>query len=475
MRNLGFLSLLLLFSSCQDRKPGRSAIADPARGPNIIMLVTDDQRWDAVGFMGNDIVQTPHLDSLAARGTVFENAFVTTSICAISRASILSGQYALRHGIHDFGTNFSDTAFASTYPAQLRQAGYFTGFVGKYGVGWLPEEKARERFDRWLAFNGQGKYELTDEEDRYVHLTQRMSEQAIDFLDEVPEGQPFNLSISFKAPHVQDTDPRQFIYDEAYRELYAGVDVPRPTTAYPTYFQRLLPFLRDSEARHRWMRRFATEGMRQEMTRGYYRLVTGVDDAIGRITRVLEEKGMADNTIIILIGDNGFYLGEHGLAGKWYGHNESVRVPLLYYDPRLPRELQGRRVEQIALNVDVAPTLLDAANLNAPPEMQGRSLLPLILNQDPTAWRQDFYYEHPFDVRSLAQSRSVLWPIPRSEGVISLSDKFLSYYDEPAPKEEVYDLRADPLEVDNLARNPTYRAYRDSLRRRMEELKAAAN
>jgi arylsulfatase A-like enzyme len=465
------LLCFLVFVSCQPRFASTELAPASAPKPNIIVLVTDDQRWDAAGFMGNEIVHTPHLDSLAERGTVFANAYVTTSICAISRASILSGQYALRHGIHDFGTNFSDSAFALTYPARLREAGYFTGFVGKYGVGWIEEEKARERFDRWLAFNGQGKYELTDSVGDYRHLTRQMAERSIAFLDEVPQGQPFNLSVSFKAPHVQDVDPRQFIYDTAYAGLYTDIDIPRPKTAYPTYFDRLYPFLQTSEARRRWTLRFANEKMRQEMTKGYYRLISGVDAAVGRITAALEERGMADNTIIVLIGDNGFYLGEHGLAGKWFGHNESVRVPLLYYDPRMER---GNRPEQIALNIDVAPTVLDAAGVTVPGVMQGRSLLPLVRGGEVADWRQDFYYEHPFDVRTLAEESDRLWPIPRSEGVISLTDKYLSYYDEPTPNEEVYDLRADPLEGNNLAGQADFATYRDSLRSRMEVLRDAA-
>ena len=475
-----FFLLLPIFAflGCQP-EPTNKTDESPKVPPNIIFLLTDDQRWDAAGFMGNDIVQTPHLDSLAARGVVFENAYVTTAICAISRASILSGQYASRHGILDFETSLSDSALAQTYPAQLRQAGYYTGFVGKYGIGTMDSATAEQPFDQWYGFNGQGTYEHTDENGDYRHLTRIMGDQSVAFLDSVPEGQPFCLSVSFKAPHVQDTDPRQFVYDTvAYSNLYADVTIPTPETADPTYFEQLLPFLQTSEARHRWQQRFATPEMYQESVKGYYRLITGVDDAVARISTELQRLGRADNTIIVLIGDNGFYLGEHGLAGKWFGHEESIRVPLLYYDPRLPDDQRGQRLTHIALNVDIAPTLLEAAEVDVPPEMQGRSLLPLIHDDSVSDWRSDFYYEHAFDVQSLWDAGKAdpesLWPIPRSEGVVSLNDKYLRYYDEATPNEEAYDLRNDPHETTNLAEAAEYQTVKDSLQQRMKILRQAA-
>ena len=443
--------------------------------PNIIFLLTDDQRWDAAGFMGNDIVQTPHLDSLADQGTVFENAYVTTAICAISRASILTGQYASRHGILDFDTSLSDSAFQQTYPAQLQQAGYYTGFVGKYGIGTLDSTTARQRFDQWYGFNRQGKYEHTDEDGNYVHLTRIMGDQSLAFLGGVPDNRPFCLSVSFKAPHVQDVDPRQFVYDTAYTDLYADATIPVPETADPRYFEQLPEYLQTSEARHRWQMRFATPEAYQESVKGYYRLITGVDDAVGRIKDALRRLGRTDNTIIVLTGDNGFYLGEHGLAGKWYGHEESIRVPLLYYDPR-QREAQRR--DEIALNIDIAPTLLEVAGVAVPPEMQGRSLLPLVRGEKPDDWRTDFYYEHAFDVQKLVDEGKIsperLWPIPRSEGVVSLDWKYLHYYDYPSPNEELYDLRRDSHETTNLASDPEHQAMKDSLRSRMQTLREAA-
>jgi hypothetical protein len=178
--------------------------------PNIVFLLTDDQRWDTMGCAGNPIIRTPNMDAMAIDGVRFTNAFVTTSICASSRASIFSGQWVSRHGIKDFATPFSPDALAQTYPMLLRGAGYRIGFIGKYGVG-TEKDLPVDKYDYWKGFPGQGMYEHKDENGNYKHLTQIIGEQAIEFLRGCSEQQPFCLSISFKAPHVQDEDPRQFI------------------------------------------------------------------------------------------------------------------------------------------------------------------------------------------------------------------------------------------------------------------------
>ena len=212
--------------------------------PNIIFLLTDDQRWDAMGAMGNKIIKTPNMDRLAREGTLFTNAFVTTAICCTSRASIFTGQWARRHGIHDFSTDFSSEQRAITYYQQLRQAGYRTGFIGKYGVGKnLPSMD----FDYWNGIPGQPKYEHTDENGQYKHLTQIMGEQSIEFLQDCSKDQPFCLSVSFKAPHVQDSDPRQFLYDPAYKDLYKDVEIPLPKTADPKFWQTFPDFFQGKQ------------------------------------------------------------------------------------------------------------------------------------------------------------------------------------------------------------------------------------
>lgn len=428
--------------------------------PNIIFLLTDDQRWDAMGSMGNQIIQTPNMDALANEGVLFQNAFVTTAICAPSRASILTGQYVRRHGMAGFG-ELPDAANVNTYPLLLKKAGYRIGFIGKYGVGNPPVDQ----YDYWQAMTGQPTYEHKDENGNYKHYTQMCGENALEFLQSSTAGQPFCLSISFKAPHVQDNDPRQFIYDPAYKDLYNDVEIPIPNTADDSYFYDAFPdfFTSNNEARRRWDIRFSTPEKFQESVKGYYRLIYGVDVVIGQIRKELEKSGQANNTVIILMGDNGFYLGEHGMAGKWYGHEESIRVPLVVYDPRLPQSKRGQKRDEMALNIDIAPTLLDLAGADIPATMQGRSLRSLIDAKSP-AWRDEFFYEHLFEYPT----------IPKSEGVVTQRYKYLRYIESTPMFEELYDLQTDPHEQYNLATNSDSQDLLNEMRMKCDALLEAA-
>jgi arylsulfatase A-like enzyme len=441
-------------AGCDTELAERRAAAK--RQPNIIFLVTDDQRADTMGCAGNPIIQTPNMDALANNGVRFKNAFVTTSICASSRASIFTGQWTRRHGIIDFRTHFSEEVLAQTYPMLLSQAGYRIGFIGKYGVG-AKKDLPIDKYDYWKGFPGQGRYENKDENGNYKHLTQIMGEQAIEFLNSCSQDRPFCLSVSFKAPHVQDNDPRQFIYDRAYSDLYSDVTIPTPETANPLYFDALPEFLRNSEARRRWNIRFPNPEKFQESVKSYYRLITGVDVVIGKIRDQLEQLNYDDNTIIILTGDNGFYLGEYGLAGKWFPHELSIRVPLLVYDPGAPQKLCGLVLDQMALNVDIAPTILELANLSVPRQMQGRSLMPLLKGKK-TKWRTEFFYEHPFEHKTIAKSKAL-----RTQRF-----KYARYID--YNYEELYDLKNDPAESINLAKDEKYQKTLASLRKRCNEL-----
>ncbi|MBI2422299.1 MAG: sulfatase [Candidatus Hydrogenedentes bacterium] len=432
-----------------------AAQAQPAR-PNIVFLLTDDQRADTLGCAGNAIIQTPNIDGLAAEGTRFQNAFVTTAICMVSRASILSGLYKGTHGIDRFDQSFIPAQFAETYPVRLRGAGYYTGFIGKWGVG---NEMPEQAFDVWNGFPGQGVY-FHERNGEQVHVTNLMAEQAEAFIAEAPAEQPFCLSISFKAPHTQDEDPRQFLYDPALESLYANVELPYAETATDAFFQALPAFIQNSEGRVRWKRRFATPEMYQTMTKGYYRLIAGVDLAVARVIAALEARGLRENTVIVFSSDNGFYLGERGLAGKWLMHEESIRVPLIIVDPRLPKAQRGQVRSDIALNIDLAPTVLDYAGLKPAPQMQGRSLRPLVEGATP-AWRTEFYYEHHF---ASAEGGGVY--IPATEGVWTPAWKYIAYpgADGAMKHEEFYRLAADPHETKNLinaeASQPRVAAFR---------------
>ncbi len=436
-------------SSCVQKKTSSGK-------PNVIFLLTDDQRWDTMGCMGNPIIQTPNMDRLAEKGVLFTNNFVTTSICCASRASFFTGQYTRRHGIIKFSTDFSPSALSQTYPILMRDAGYRLGFIGKYGVG---NNLPADEFDYFKGFGGQGKY-FHEEDGKQIHLTGIMGRQALEFLNGCSANQPFCLSVSFKAPHVQDNDPRQFLYDPAYEDLYKDITISVPKTAHPSYFEALPEYIRNSEARRRWNIRFSTPEKYQESVKGYYRLIYGVDVVVGKIIDALKELKFDDNTIIILTGDNGFYLGEHGLAGKWFMHEESIRTPLIIYDPRLPASLRGKRREEIVLNVDAAPTILDLAGLDIPASMQGHSLRGLTYGKKELL-RDDFFYEHLFEHAT----------IPKCEGVRTRQWKYFRYIDKEPIHEELYDLEKDPYEENNVAAIKGNEEILNKLRKRWNELR----
>lgn len=427
--------------------------------PNIIFILTDDHRWDALGAMGNPIIQTPNIDKLAHDGLMFRNAYVTTSICAVSRASILTGQYMSRHKVNDFKTSLEPDALKETYPLLLKAAGYQIGFIGKYGVG-DPKDQPKDQYDFWdCSPTGQPVYEMTDDNGEYLHHTDKVDQDINRFLNHVDDQKPFCLSVSFKAPHVQDNDPRQFIIHPRYETYYQDVVIPTPETAAPKYWDEFPDFFRTDEniARERWKLRFATPEMYQESVRNYYRLLTQVDDVVGNVMKALVDLGMDDNTIIIFTGDNGFYLGEHGLAGKWYGHEESIRVPLIIYDPRKGNNSQAKISDRMALNIDLAPTILSLAGVKVPEGMQGIDLIQLANGKTD---RQEFFYEHTF----LGSPK-----IPKVEGVVSREIKYMKFVENGY--EEVYDLRIDPLEKKNLADDPAYADEIGKLRSRYQEFR----
>lgn len=404
------------------------------RRPNLIVLVTDDQRWDTLGCMGNRIIQTPNIDRMAAEGVVFTNHFVTTSISMSSRASLFTGLYLRTHRINDFQTSFSEAQYARTYPEILRRAGYRTGFIGKWGVG---DQMPAHRFDYFRGFPGQGHY-FPKRPDESVHLTEVMGGQAVEFLRGSRPPQPFCLSVSFKAPHVQDEDPRQFLHSRATADLYRDVEIPVPKTADPRYIALLPIEVQRSEARRRWAVRFSTPALYQQSVKAYYRLITEVDTVVGRIRDELRRLGAEDHTVILYTSDNGFYLGEHGLAGKWFMHEESIRAPMIVFDPRLPASRRGARRSEMTLNLDLAPTILSLAGVSGPP-MQGRDLAPLAEGRT-IPWRTEWFYEHLFEHA---------W-IPRTEGIRTSELKYTRYLDTRPLFEEVFDLRSDPLEERNL-------------------------
>ncbi len=444
----------------------RRAHAGPP--PNIVFLMTDDQRWDAMGCAGNPIIQTPHLDQLAREGTRIGNCFSSTPICSCSRASILTGLHTRVHGVEDFATPLSPETWQLSYPHLLREAGYQTAFVGKWGIGGnLPEDA----FDYWEGFGGQGRY-FPEDDGETTHLTSVLGGQAIGFLEQVQRDRPFCLSVSFKAPHVQDDDPRQFLYDPALEHLYQDATIPPPDAEQVAARSRWPEWLREHEGRERWKRRFSNDALYQQMVKGYYRLVSGVDREVGRIRKALAERGLAENTVIMFTSDQGFFLGEYGLAGKWLLFEDSIRMPLIIHDPRVAAD--GRVDErpairhEMAMNIDLAPTLLSLAGIGIPASMQGMSLAPLLSDEKP-AWRDICFFEHHF-----ANDPEGRIFIPGSQGIRTRRYKYIRYDHGQPPYEQLFDLARDPKEIKNLASESGQRGLLAMMREQFEAARTRA-
>jgi arylsulfatase A-like enzyme len=439
--------------------PSRAAVPPPPGGrslrrPNLIVLLTDDQRWDSMSCAGNSILQTPNIDALAAGGVRFTNSFVTTAICMSSRASIFTGLYARCHGLLTGMQSLTPRLFANSYPMLLRQAGYRTGFVGKWGLGGaLPIS----RFDYFAGFTGQGYY---FERGRTKHLTTLQVDQAVEFLRGCRADQPFCLSVSFKAPHVQDEGRNQpgiyakYPYDRALEPLYQNANVPPPATVdavpWPAFFDSTMNRTREGMDFH--------PEHYQETMRSLYRLLAGVDIAVGRIMQAVRDLGADDNTVVMFTSDHGSFYGEHNFGGKWLMNEESIRSPMIVCDPRLPAELRGATRDQMVLNVDRCPTLLDLAGIPVPPGVQGRSLLPLMQGDRQSPWRTEWFYEHHYLPTLIAPS----------EGIRTARWKYVRYSDAQPLYEQLFDLSADPREQNNLATQPEHFATLQELRQRWQ-------
>jgi len=430
--------------------------AEPRR-PNIVFVLADDMRWDMIGCAGNPIIRTPHLDALAKDGVRFENAFVTTAICAASRASILTGMYERTHR-YTFGTKpVTAEHVAVSYPVLLRKAGYRTGFVGKFGID-VPPGGAKEMFDSFVPLN-RNPYWKKQQDGTEKHLTDIEGEKAIEFINACKPDQPFCLSVSFNAPHAEDGDPKQYFWQKEVDHLYRDTKFPVPKTMTDEFFESHPAFLKDTESRVRFKWRFDEPKKYQEMVAGYYRMISGVDLVVGRIRAALKAKGFDQNTVIVFTADNGYFLGDRGFADKWYVYEYSVRVPLIVFDPRAVKA--GRVEAKMALNVDVSPTLLEMAGVAIPKELQGRSLVPLLKGEAPRDWRTDFFYEHLFERKN----------IPKSEGVRTERYTYVRWFEQKPVVEELYDHVADFEQVKNLIADPKFSEVRDALRKRTTELR----
>lgn len=424
--------------------------------PNIIFILTDDQRWDALGVAGNSIIQTPEMDALARTGTYFKNAFSTTPICAASRASILTGLYERTHGYTFQKPRLKQPYADIIYPKLLKENGYHVGFFGKLGVVIDADKQYFDQsdfYDRGGSPDRRGYFYKKIGKDT-VHLTRYTGHQAQEFIKNAPVDKPFCLSLSFSAPHRHDNAAEQYFWQDKSADLYKNIQIPEPLLGDDEYFNRLPKEVKEGFNRVRWKWRFDTPEKYQQMVKGYYRMITEIDNEIGQIRKQLKQKGIDDNTIIIVMGDNGYFLGDRQLADKWLMYDVSIRIPLIIYDPRAKK---SSSVDQMVLNIDITKTMLDMAGVTAPKNYQGKSLTPLLVNNKAHLNRNATLIEHLWDNPD----------IPSSEAIRTERWKYFRYRLINAP-EELYDLKNDPMEKKNLASDIQYAKILDKLRKECE-------
>ena len=471
----------------------------PSRGadrPNIVFIMTDDHAAHAIGAYGSRVNQTPHLDRLAREGALLGRVFATNAICTPSRAAILTGQYSHRNGVTVF--NRFDSS-RQTVARLLQAAGYYTGMIGKWHLGSDPMG-----FERWEILPGQGAYfdpvlyTATDQKTytgRYV--TDVITELGIDFVKNRPRNRPFFLMLHHKAPH------RPWQPDAAQAARFAERWIPEPETFWDGYETRT-DALRENQQRvaadltrrdlklpppsglegpelTKWLAakpdtvtttvagqtvtltgQALTRWKYQRYMRDYLATLQSVDDGVGRVLEFLDRNGLARNTIVIYTSDQGFFLGDHGMFDKRFMYEESLRMPFLV---RWPGTIKpGTRSDAMGLNIDFAPTFLDAAGLPVPADMQGRSLLPVLRGRTPADWRRSMYYRYyhdPGDHNTRAHY-----------GVRTRTHKLIHFW--KTDQWELFDLVNDPLELHNLHGQPGQEALTETMKAELRKAQQAA-
>ncbi|SFB02343.1 sulfatase-like hydrolase/transferase [Algoriphagus aquimarinus] len=437
----------------------RFAYSQTTQSPNIIFILTDDQRWDALGYAGNDLITTPEMDALAKSGVYFKNAFATTPICAGSRASFLTGVQERAH-LYNFQTGpINEVYMNNSYPKILKESGYTTAFFGKFGVNYEDKDKlfdVYEDYDRNNQFTDKRGYFYKKIGEDTVHLTRYTGQQALDFIENVDTSKPFSLSLSFSAPHAHDGAEDQYFWQNETNSLLQNTTIPDAELSEDKYFEELPGPVKAGFNRLRWTWRYDTPEKYQHSVKGYYRMISGIDLEIAKIRKQLKAKGLDKNTVIILMGDNGYFMGERQLAGKWLMYENSIRVPLIIYDPRSP---QHQDIDEMALNIDVPATILDLAKVAQPETWQGKSLMPLVEGRSNSLDRDTILIEHLWEFDK----------IPPSEGVRTKDWKYFRYVNDHLA-EALYDLKNDPKETRNLASDKKYAGLLPKFRKKLDEL-----
>jgi arylsulfatase A-like enzyme len=456
MNKLLALSIIgLSFLACNKKTSSKTK----EEKPNIIFILTDDQRWDALGYTGNALAHTPEMDKLAKSGVFFKNTIATTPICAASRASIFSGLQERTHNYSFTSKAMKDEYMEQAFPRVLKQSGYYTGLYGKFGVKYKKLDSlydVHENYDlRYDRKDITSYYYKTLGKDT-VHLTRYTGEKALQFLDKAPTDKPFCLQLSFSAPHASDNTVEQYFWQEENNHVLENVTVPDANISSDEDYNKLPQLVKDGFNRLRWYWRYDTPEKYQHSVKGYFRMLAGIDNEIAKIRTKLEAKGIADNTIIVLMGDNGFFLGERQISGKWLMYDNSLKVPLIIYDPR---NKEHKDVEQMALNIDVPSTILDFAGVEAPKSWHGKSLKPFINEENVNLERDTILIEHLWDFKNIAPS----------EGVRTQEWKYFRYVDDKSI-EELYNLKDDPRETNNLIHDEQYQDVLNNLRAKCEDL-----
>ncbi|MFN0129438.1 MAG: sulfatase [Verrucomicrobiales bacterium] len=465
-----WIVLLILFPL--DITPGQAPSA--ARRPNVLFILCDDLRPDAHGCYGSRHVKTPHIDALAREGVRFANAFCTTSLCSPSRASILTGVYAHRHGVRD---NFTELPAALPHwPGRLRDGGYSTAYVGKWHMG-EKNDAPRSGFDWFVAHQGQGKYFDTEwnvngtrREAPKGYYTHVVTDYALEWIKQQPVDKPWALCLGHKAPHSF------YFPEEKYARVFDDVRVSYPETAFsledkPEWIrQRRSTWHGIFGPLFEWRKRFPDDRPEavkdfENMVHAYWGTVLSVDDSVGRLTAWLKERDIYENTLILVMGDNGLLEGEHGMVDKRTMHEASIRIPIVARGPGLPA---GHVESGQVLAMDVAPSVLDLCGAPALPGIQGRSWKQLVNGGDPS-WRSAWFYEYNYEKQ---------FPYtPNIRGVRTADWKFIRYpHGDGSPDRhlpELYHLREDPGERKNLASDPVHAGTRRELKQMLANLLAA--
>ena len=450
---------MLLFFSTQLFPDDTLAVeTQTTQAPNIVFFFTDDQTTSTLGCYGNPVIQTPNIDALAREGTRFDNACVSHSICWVSRTSILSGLTGRSFGTSSNPDTATPAAVAILYSDLLRENGYRTGYFGKWHAKMPRHYKREDHFDEFEAI-GRNPFYKKQSDGSFRHETEVIVDRGIKFIQSQPKNKPFALNMWFNACHAEDSDRRpgigHFPWPRAVDGMYEDIEIAGPRLQAPEIFNALPDFLQTTINRERFFWRWNTDEKYQMNVRAYYRMVSGIDGAIGRFMQSLEAAGLADNTIIVYSADNGYYMGNRGLAGKWSHFEESLRVPLIIYDPRVKPSQRGQVTKATALNLDLPATFLDWAGIEIPKRYQGHSLQPIVNGENHENWRKETFHEH-FAVRNR---------IPAFEGLRNENYKYVRYFDHEN-HEFLHDLKNDPDELINLASDPDYKGVLVTMRQR---------